>query len=467
MYMYISFFFLQCEAMESLPDEILLHVFRQLDDKSLIECELVCSKWRSVINEGRIFSKKCSRLRHNNPELVPTFAFRKFDTLIKNNHKAAKEFYFKLKYLKSRWTKNHEPKIYNYYCVTGEVSSEWLEKHNYTGVYDMVWLPEKSLLILSVYDSIQVWNMANNERINTFTGNILDTEKVKSNCFHACAQANVLLTGTNNGVINAFDLFNCKPLGKSEDIRGIDMLCDIKSHGGKVLAIDWRGLIAEFKINRTDTKIQFPMIRKFYPPWGENVDDEIPHKYKLRFSERLIEFNEFLGFTNCTDMVIIFDIEKLVTARWILTKRAVLCVTLFEKDVYWGGGKGIVNCFSNFDTNSKSVETIDIKLIKETFRTNYQDSITSISMASSDKILIGDVNAEIHCLSLPLSKDSLRFTLESGHAYKSYIWALECDASRIFSGDSDACLVVHDYWKDSTDTENESECKKAKYHLGH
>ena len=51
MYMYISFF-LQCEAMESLPDEILLHVFRQLDDKSLIECELVCSKWRSVINEG-------------------------------------------------------------------------------------------------------------------------------------------------------------------------------------------------------------------------------------------------------------------------------------------------------------------------------------------------------------------------------------------------------------------------------
>ena len=28
---------------------------------------------------------------------------------------------------------------------------------------------------------------------------------------------------------------------------------------------------------------------------------------------------------------------------------------------------------------------------------------------------------------------------------KSYIWAIEIDESRIFSGDSDACLVVHDF----------------------
>ena len=69
--------------------------------------------------------------------------------------------------------------------------------------------------------------------------------------------------------------------------------------------------------------------------------------------------------------------------------------------------------------------------------------------------LIGDVNAEIHCLdrSGPLSQNSFKFMLETGHSYKSFIWAVEMDESRIFSGDSDACLVVHDFW----DYENSDE----------
>ena len=53
---------------------------------------------------------------------------------------------------------------------------------------------------------------------------------------------------------------------------------------------------------------------------------------------------------------------------------------------------------------------------------------------------------------------SFRFLLENGHSYRSYIWAVEMDATRIFSGDSDACLVVHDFWDQTgTETENNEE----------
>jgi len=79
-----------------------------------------------------------------------------------------------------------------------------------------------------------------------------------------------------------------------------------------------------------------------------------------------------------------------------------------------------------------------------------------------DTIVLGDVNAEIHVLNrkpdVPLSKGSFRFLLENGHSYRSYIWAVEMDATRIFSGDSDACLVVHDFWDQTgTETENNEE----------
>lgn len=117
--------------------------------------------------------------------------------------------------------------------------------------------------------------------------------------------------------------------------------------------------------------------------------------------------------------------------------------------------------------NAGLVQIINSDDIEERFQTRFKDSITSVSVRQ-DKILIGDVNAEIHCLDrkpdVPLSQDSFRFMLETGHSYKSYIWAVEMDECRIFSGDSDACLVVHDFW-DRQDPEPDLEgslAKKAK-----
>ena len=123
--------------------------------------------------------------------------------------------------------------------------------------------------------------------------------------------------------------------------------------------------------------------------------------------------------------------------------------------------------------NQQSVQVLDKEDVKEQFKTRFEEegssdlddhsnSITSIAVAK-DRILIGDVNAEIYCLNrspdTPLGQDSFRFFLESGHSYNSYIWAVNMDESRIFSGDSESCLVIHDFWPQ---TQNPSPCKKIK-----
>ena len=103
-------------------DDVLGQVFKILDDNSLTVCEVVCSNWRNIIIQEKIYAKKCTYLRNRHPGLIPTFARQKFDSLIKHDHKASKEFYFKLKFLKLRWQSHVTPKIYSYHCVSEAVS---------------------------------------------------------------------------------------------------------------------------------------------------------------------------------------------------------------------------------------------------------------------------------------------------------------------------------------------------------
>ena len=120
---------------------------------------------------------------------------------------------------------------------------------------------------------------------------------------------------------------------------------------------------------------------------------------------------------------------------------------------------------------------MDGENVEEKFKTRFEvdavdnsdhNSITSISVGE-DRILIGDVNAEIHCLNrspdTPLTQESFRFLLETGHSYNSFIWAVNMDESRIFSGDSDSCLVIHDFWPQTPPTQEISPpFKKLKNH---
>lgn len=126
---------------------------------------------------------------------------------------------------------------------------------------------------------------------------ILDTEQEKSNCFYACGPA--LVTGSTLGKIHAFDLLSSKRLGESNLCHGINMICDIKSFGQSLIGIDWRGLIVEWhwEYCKSKQEMNFTVKRTFYPPMGD--EEEISIKYKNRYTERLIDYNDIVGATNC------------------------------------------------------------------------------------------------------------------------------------------------------------------------
>lgn len=450
--------------MEKFPIEVLVHIFAYLDDESLQICEQVSSKWLEAIEKENLYAKKCQWLYKRN--LKSTFAHHKFHSVIKRNPQASKEFYYKLKNLPGKWNVNEhqEPKVYSFYCKTGDVSEEWISKHNYTGVYDMVWLPDKSYLISSCYDTIQVWDMVDYSRIQVFEGHVLDSEVEKATCFYGCGPA--LVTGTSKGRLQAFDLVTRNKIGASPiDPFHNEMLSDIKGYDKSLLCVDWRGRLYQWEWTHANDQMKFNLKRTFYPPFPSN-NDEVIQRYKMRFCERLVDFNDYIGITNCNDMFCIFDIATVKVGTWVKTSRSVLCQQVFERSAYWAGPEGILYHWRQSIDKDVGVNIINSDDISECYQTRFQDSITSVSVRE-DKILIGDVNAEIHCLDrkpgVPLNQSSFRFLLETGHSYKSYIWAVEMDESRIFSGDSDACLVVHDFWDhDSKNEDNDVPNKKRK-----
>ena len=130
-------------------------------------------------------------------ELSPTYKQHQFLNSIVPKGKC-KLFYLKLLNLSKRWKLKgeegaalspqvrsidltHSANLDNNSIDTKELvresiaSARWRKTHNYTGIYDMVYLKEKSQLVASVNDCIQVWDVSgalNNggyKRINTIT----------------------------------------------------------------------------------------------------------------------------------------------------------------------------------------------------------------------------------------------------------------------------------------------------------
>ena len=179
----------------------------------------------------------------------------------------------------------------------------------------MVWLPELNYLICSCYDTIQVWDMIDYQRLNVFEGKLLDAENEKATCFYGCGPA--LVTGTSRGRLQAYDLLTSKRIGETE-LQGYEMLSDVKGYKNSLLCVDWRGLLIQWlwKV-QDDGKMTFKLLRKFKPPLPANNQEELLRKYNSRFPERLVDFNDVIGVTNCNDTFCIFDIKTCQIATWI------------------------------------------------------------------------------------------------------------------------------------------------------
>ena len=249
------------------------------------------------------------------------------------NHSASKNFYFKLiKLYRDPWniSESQKPSISTYQIYDGEVPEEWIQRHNYTGLYDMVWLPELSYLICSCYDTIQVWDMVNYERVNIFEAAVLDSKWEKATCFYGCGPA--LVTGTDKGRLQAFDLLTCQRIGETEQ-KQFELLSDVKGYKDSLLCVDWRGLLIQWKWRFENGKMTFKLMRTFKPAFPEN-DEEIANKYNARFCERLVDFNDTIGVTNSREVFCIFDIKTCQIATWIRTYKSVLCMqVIFSRKI--------------------------------------------------------------------------------------------------------------------------------------
>ena len=97
--------------------------------------------------------------------------------------------------------------------------------------------------------------------------------------------------------------------------------------------------------------------------------------------------------------------------------------------------------------------------------TELSDTITSLDVSRDGEVVaVGDINGEINVY---LTDDNLfgkrqaarLFRSDRGHTVGVTLWSVQMDDARIFSGDSEGRLVVHDLWNRSEDTSQPSSLK--------
>ena len=319
------------------------------------------------------------------------------------------------------------------------------------GFYDLVWLAETNHLVCSVYDSIQVWDMSDYSCVSIITGNQLDGVGLKSWCFHAAGQT--LFCGTNKGQIRVFDLMSGKVTGVFRHPANLiirNYICDLKVRGDDLLAVDWLGTTQKWKIF-PDRELVF--VESFTPATNNQT---IMTQFTSKQTERLIEFNSVIAVTNVRQLFCVWDVcVKERAAVFLNTESYVLCTKVLGRDAFWGEQNGTVHQIhfpENEQNNGSEFSVVGF------VQTSFKDSITSISV-TPEHVIFGDKNGEIHCATIPLCKKTgFRFVLETGHEFGAFVWAIQVDGVRIFSGDSNAKMIIHDFWNfDDNDCVNSAE----------
>ena len=287
--------------------------------------------------------------------------------------------------------------------------------------------------------------------VNIIGGSILDGVGLKSWCFHAFGET--LFCGTNKGQIRVIDLMTGVVTGTFRHPQNMafrNYICDLKVRGEDLLAIDWIGTVQHWKVPPNRELI---FISSFVPA---SNDAATLTQYTSKQTERLIEFNDVIGVTNVRQLFCIWDMKNRErVAEWIATGTYVLCSKVLGRDAFWGEQNGSVHQFhfpkSYAGNMSGNNETGSVQ-------TTFKDSITSLSV-TPERVLFGDKNGEIHCAHVPLAtKNGFKFILETGHQFGAFVWAIQVDGVRIFSGDSNAKMVIHDFW-DFEDEENKDKAQ--------
>ncbi len=430
----------ELSSISSLPAEVLERVlsFVASDDLSLLRAEAACAAWRCAIRAAPIYRRKCLAFRRSNPDCATAFLRHRF---LERSESAewCKGFYFGLRRLKRRgWARKSAaaggsssfPAVKVVDTLAAEVNgvkvdlsdSSWSRRHNYTGVYDMVYDQEAGRLFCSVYDTIQVWDANSLTCLRILGPGVLDRFSStpssggsdRTICFHA--SGDVLACGTQRGDIRLFDIWSqevCHSSSSSGARLSSPPVVDLKISGDELLSIDCFGSITEWRIDRRAKRL-VSLEEEVRPPLDELEDEEVRELYSAKNVERIIDFNSEVVATNTRELLALFSRPRTggrdggdggaCAATFVKCRDDILCLKVLGRAAYWGVMRGTVyraDLYLSPPASRRSSPAVisDPESECARLRTRFRDNITSLDV-SEDSIVIGDVNGEVHICSL-------------------------------------------------------------------
>ena len=283
-----------------LPSEILIMVFSNLTLEELDTARKTCLRWKSLISNS-VHLWKCMIKKHcdskQSLKKIPEFSI--YNDIVNNSEKL-EIFYRKLLKIENNVLSNNY-RVRTIDCLEAEINgmkvekhSEWSRNHNYKGVYDMVL--DKNILVASVYDTIQVWDMSQYKMTNMLPSKLLDEPQSKTTCFTLVAEQ-FLVCGTQNGFLKIFSLAG-EMVAKSR--ANSNYITDVYAHGATVASLDWYGDV-------TLWRVQLPGPDTAAAPQLETVSAAgqfvVPRLLAKRDCERLLYFSsDYLVTTYLTHL---------------------------------------------------------------------------------------------------------------------------------------------------------------------
>ena len=433
-----------------LPSELMVIVFTNLELKDIDVARQVCTMWQSLINTSVhlwkcLIKNYCDKKKYSKEILELSI----YENIISSAEKLEK-FYRKLVIIQDNLTKNNY-RVRTIDCLEAEIDGKKIQKNseykrNNKGVYDMVL--DKNVLVASVYDNIQIWDMSKYQISNILPSSILDEPHEKTTCFDLI-DTKYLVCGSQNGYLKLFTL-NGEFLTKAK--QNSNYITDVAFNSNILASLDWYGNVILWRIKWSTSQE------------GESVSLEcvssddtfiVPRILAERECERLLySSSNYLVTTFRTHLSCY---KKNEFFRSYPAPTEVFCICIQDDNLAFG-------CKGDAHSTSAGILNLDPDKFPSVIYLRTHDNDPIISMSFYDNILVmGDTNGELHIVKV----DKLRFpelggemTVELGqdndcgvefvstirtHEYSFFVWAVKTDSYRIFSGDETGKIIVHDY----------------------
>ena len=320
-------------------------------------------------------------------------------------------------------------------------------------------------MVCSVDECIHIWDVNALKRVNIFHSWQIDSNGVKGTCFGVTPDQKHIIFGTDSSKLQVFDLLTSAfiraySVNRFQDVDHTSTyISDIKIIGETLIALDAYGSLTQWSVEGSELKFQksiVPPIRPYFNQLTVNKSFSDKHyEFSTRNFTRLLDFNDDL-IVSCTHRgwICILSRKNPRTVTYERSMTRVECLKLKGTVIYCGLEAGVIQQITlREDPHSGFYVNACPKSCKLTKQfTEFSDTITSIDVTDDGKVVVaGDINGEIHGYLTSSSifgraQRARVFRLPNAHGHGSYVWSLQLDASRIFSGDSDGKLVVHDLW---------------------